>query len=499
MSSTGPVPAAQYLRMSTEHQQYSLDNQADVIRQYADSHGFEVVQTYADPGKSGLVLKHREGLAQMLKDVVGGPQPYKVVLVYDVSRWGRFQDTDESAYYEFLCKRSGIPIHYCGETFINDQTMPSVVMKALKRVMAAEYSRDLSYKVFQGAQRINQLGFRTGGPAGYGLRKMLCSIDGKHKQLLGPAERKSIMTDRVTLVPGPPNEVECVRQIYQMIIEHKTLQEVSDELNGRGIPYFDRKWQVSGVVGIVKNPKYMGCNVWGRCAKKLGGPRVRQLEKCWTKKLLAFEPLVSEATFAAAQAALKRSWTDEELLTPLRSLLATTGWLTQNLVNNARGVPCVSAYCTRFGGLTKAYELIGYRPSRQHCVESFRHSVRLRDELVQTLLGLFPGKLYEQKRSGNYSPKLRFRNGPAFSIVLSRTIRTPSGQIRWQVQGEPEPKGVTLFCRFNEDNTAFKDYYVFSRLKEGRSRLKRNDRFFKSGKRLKDLSRLLDAARSVRS
>ena len=100
------IPAAEYLRMSTEHQKYSLDNQAAAIRQYAVLQGFEVVRSYADSGKSGLVLKHRRGLAQLLSDVVGSPQPYKAILVYDVSRWGRFQDADEAAYYEFLCKSS---------------------------------------------------------------------------------------------------------------------------------------------------------------------------------------------------------------------------------------------------------------------------------------------------------------------------------------------------------------------------------------------------------
>ena len=42
--------AAVYVRMSTEHQQYSPDNQLDVIRQYAASHGMEIVQVYSDHG-----------------------------------------------------------------------------------------------------------------------------------------------------------------------------------------------------------------------------------------------------------------------------------------------------------------------------------------------------------------------------------------------------------------------------------------------------------------
>lgn len=40
--------------------------------------------------------------------------------VYDVSRGGRFQDTDESAHYEFLCRRAEIAVPYCAEQFEND-------------------------------------------------------------------------------------------------------------------------------------------------------------------------------------------------------------------------------------------------------------------------------------------------------------------------------------------------------------------------------------------
>jgi DNA invertase Pin-like site-specific DNA recombinase len=109
MTANLSVPAAQYLRMSTEHQQYSLDNQSMAIQHYASTHGFAVIQTYTDAARSGVVLRRRSGLRQLLKDVVGGNADYGAVLVYDVSRWGRFQDYDEAAHYEFLCKSAGVP------------------------------------------------------------------------------------------------------------------------------------------------------------------------------------------------------------------------------------------------------------------------------------------------------------------------------------------------------------------------------------------------------
>ena len=92
-----PIRAAQYVRMSTEHQQYSIDNQSDAISLYAREHQMLVVKTYADAGKSGLSAQNRPGLRQLIEDVEGSPD-YSAILVYDVSRWGRFQDVDESAY-----------------------------------------------------------------------------------------------------------------------------------------------------------------------------------------------------------------------------------------------------------------------------------------------------------------------------------------------------------------------------------------------------------------
>src|SRR5262245_31175226 len=89
------VRAAQYVRMSTEHQQYSTENQSDAIRGYALGRGYEIGKTYADDGKRGLRLQGRDALNQLIQDVVSGAADFKAVLVYDVSRWGRFQDTDE--------------------------------------------------------------------------------------------------------------------------------------------------------------------------------------------------------------------------------------------------------------------------------------------------------------------------------------------------------------------------------------------------------------------
>jgi DNA invertase Pin-like site-specific DNA recombinase len=87
--------------------------------------GYEIVRTYSDAAKSAVTLKNRAGLKKLIEDVTLGVCDFDVVLVYDVCRWGRFQDVDEAAHYEFLCKSAGIPVEYCAEQFSNDVSVTS--------------------------------------------------------------------------------------------------------------------------------------------------------------------------------------------------------------------------------------------------------------------------------------------------------------------------------------------------------------------------------------
>lgn len=126
-----PVFAAAYVRMSTEHQQYSTSNQMDVIRDYAKRRGMQIAKEYSDEGKSGLNIQGRDSLTQMIQDVQNGQVNFSCILVYDISRWGRFQDADESAYYEYTCRRAGVAVHYCAEQFENDGSPVSTIVKGV--------------------------------------------------------------------------------------------------------------------------------------------------------------------------------------------------------------------------------------------------------------------------------------------------------------------------------------------------------------------------------
>jgi DNA invertase Pin-like site-specific DNA recombinase len=486
------LPAAQYLRMSTEHQQYSLENQSAAIQKYAESHGFKVVRTYSDAAKRGLVLRHRKGLQQLLHDVVSGSQDYRVILVYDVSRWGRFQDTDESAHYEFICKSTGVPVHYCAETFSNDGTLPSLIMKTLKRTMAAEFSRELGVKVLAGQKRLAGLGFKQGGVPGYGLRRFLISADRQPKQQLQSGERKSIATDRVILVPGPRHEIMCVRDIYRMLISDKlSVHAIACELNQRGVEYDgDSKWDYQAVYAVLTHPKYTGCHVFGQTSSKLYTPAIRLPRSEWILAPGAFEPVVDHATFSEAQRILHDrtiNKSNQELLDILRVLLAKKGRLSLTLIHDSEDVPSPSTYRHRFGGLRRAYELIGYGRSDQFGpIDLRRRTQALREELISQIVTMFPDRVSVVRRGGRWRSQLRLTNGFIVSVLLARWVR-PWKTARWRVNAIPHERGfVTLLARLSEGNDSFLDFHLLPDI-DRRIDLSRNDPWLNRGEQLDDL------------
>ena len=361
---TEKIRAAQYVRMSTEHQQYSTENQADAIREYAATRDIEIVRTFADAGKSGLRIQGRDALQELLDVVREGTADFSTILVYDVSRWGRFQDADESAFYEYTCKRAGITVQYCAEQFANDGTVGSTIIKTVKRAMAGEYSRELSAKVFKGQCRLIEIGFRQGGAAGYGLRRQLIDHAGNAKGELARGEQKSIQTDRVILVPGPPDEVEIVREIYRMFIEDRMNEaQIAAALNVRS----GGQWSRATVHQVLTNEKYIGHNVYNRVSFKLKVKRVRNPPEMWVRHDGAFEAIVDERDFYTAQGIIlerHRRFSDDEMLGRLRELLSRHGRLSALLIDEAAPGPSSAVYRHRFGSLVQAYQAIEYTPDR---------------------------------------------------------------------------------------------------------------------------------------
>lgn len=465
----GPSRAAQYVRMSTEHQQYSTENQMDTISRYAEGRKMQVVRTYSDEARSGLNIEGRNGLRDLIRDVESGRADYTEVLVYDVSRWGRFQDVDESAYYEYICKRANVRVHYCAEQFENDGSLSSTLLKTIKRTMAGEYSRELSVKVFAGQCRLIERGFRQGGPAGYGLRRQLIDQDRKPKEILTRGTHKSIQTDRVILVPGPETEVRLVREIYDRFTQGRsTERDIAVLLNGRGlVTDLGRPWTRATVHQILTNPKYAGANVYNRRSFKLKRKRVANPPEMWIRCDNAFTPIISVEQFKQALAIIESrdtDLTDEQLLERLRNLLARIGELSGMLIDETEDMPSSAVYQRRFGGLARAYTLIGYTPVRDLRYIEINRSLReYHNVQCSRILGELRNQGAEVREGKN--GLLEINQEFTASLVISRCRETLTGQHRWVIRLENTlDPDITIAARLTPSNEDILDYYLFPKI-----------------------------------
>ncbi len=391
----GRACAVQYLRMSTEHQRYSLENQQLRIADYATAHGYEIIDTYADAGRSGLTLKERQELNRLLRDVTDPAKRFNVILVLDVSRWGRFQDPDQHAAYEFLCRDLGARVEYVSEEFANDGSFAASMMKHMKRVMAAEYSRELSAKVAFAQIQSAIRGHKQGAQASFGMHRVLVDQNGQPRHELADGERKAIASDHVILVPGPPEEREVVRHIFDLFLKGAAIGGIVRHLNYVNAPRsHGAPWTFQKVKTILTGEIYTGVYVFNRSSAKLKTPWVKNPPALWVRVSVC-EGMVSQETFQQAQAIMATQrrgknarYSNEKMLSGLKRLLAEKGRLSAAIINACPFLPDSATYFRRFGGLKQIYELIGYSPvvpQPRETPRSREHPRQTKEELIAQL------------------------------------------------------------------------------------------------------------------
>jgi DNA invertase Pin-like site-specific DNA recombinase len=471
--------AAQYVRMSTDHQQYSTLNQADAIAAYAAQRGLTIVKTYEDEGCSGLNIDGREGLQRLIEDVKSGRAEFEFVLVYDISRWGRFQDADEGAYYEFICRESGIQVLYCAEQFENDGSLSSTILKNLKRAMAGEFSRELSVKVFIGQSRVTRMGLWRGGPPGYGLRRQLIDERGRVKAQLEYGQHKCLQADRTVLVHGPSVEVATVRRMFgSFVTEGKCPSEIAAELNADQIRTVrGRRWGGITVRQILVNEKYTGCIIFNRSSYKLKQKRVANPADMWIRHDNAFPPLVAPETFAKAQEIMRlreQQRSDQEALERLAAVGREKGYLTRAIIGASQDVLSGETYRRRFGSLVAAYKLAGYQPApRQRCRQAAAKARSLLGELKMEIVASIE-KLGGRATIEQDTGLLRIND--EFHLSLGAALAISSGvgrQVRWTVHANRNAQSdLTLVVRTDASNAATVAYYLLPTADIAQARVK---------------------------
>ena len=409
-------------------------------------------------------------LKQLIEDVQSGAADFTTILVYDVSRWGRFQDADESAYYEYVCRRAGISVHYCAEQFENDGGPVSTIVKGVKRAMAGEYSRELSAKVFAGQCRLIELGYRQGGPAGYGLRRMLIDQAGAQKANSREASTRACRPIASFSCPGPRRDRHRA-WMYRSFVK-------------------GRKARARNCWGFSTNEG--SHRSWPAVVPRHGSPGSDQREIHRQQRL---EPRIVQAQERSGSATVRTSgfdrkarsspsstglcskrhkrssasdhsrFSDEEMIEVLRQLFQDRGYLSGMVIDETERLPSSSAYQSRFGSLLRAYELVGFTPDRDYrYIEINRALRRMYPHIVTDIIAGIEqagGSVKQDPATDLLTVNGEFTT----SIVVVRCRTTAAGSLRWHIRFDvglwPD---ITVAVRMDQPNQSALDYYLLPRI-----------------------------------
>jgi DNA invertase Pin-like site-specific DNA recombinase len=298
---------ALYIRRSTNErlQADSLKVQEQILRTYAREHKMEVVETFTDSA-SGTSTKHRTAFLRMVERITHGA-PFNAVLVRDVSRFGRFFDVDEGAFFEVLFLGHGVRTVYCEEVFTSDTSPMASLLKSVRRVMASEYSRDRSRLVRYAQSRATRLGFMAGGPPPYGMRRAMVTPGGRHVQFLDRGEWKALANHRTRLVAGAPEAVATIRRIFDLYDRDGLgSTTIARTLNEAGIRTpCGSHWYDNSVLLVLSNSRYAGLGSYRPTWKGISDPlSVEQLVDLTVRDAAGHEAIIDIEQFRRVEARL---------------------------------------------------------------------------------------------------------------------------------------------------------------------------------------------------
>jgi DNA invertase Pin-like site-specific DNA recombinase len=370
---------AYYRHSAQDRQENSIPIQREQVCKWAAEHGVEIIKEFEDAGKSGLTAEHRHAFNDMMENWIKKRNDFQYVLVLDVSRWGRFQDTEVAAHYSLECTKHGKQVIYTTMGIPKKDDPLFSVYVTFERFRAAQYVGELSKKVFNGCVKIAQQGFRAGGTAPYALDRLLLNEARKPVQVLNKGERKSIQNQRVTLTAGNEKQVAIVRRIFQSFADGADESKIAESLNRdqvkspRGVD-----WDAGKIRHVLQNETYTGTIVYNKTTQRLLSPSRPNPLDDWVRTERAFKGIISREIFDHAQqifAKRRQILTRENMLARLREHYENYGFIKKTLIEADDNAPSLHAYQREFGGLDGAF-----LSAFQEVIDRVRQSVR--DQIV---------------------------------------------------------------------------------------------------------------------
>ena len=262
----------------------------------------------------------------------------------------------------------GVRIEYACEIFPNDDSIAASLLKHMKRVMAAEYSRELSAKVYAATMNCAARGFKMGGTLPYGFQRQIVDMEGRPKAIANFRETKSLANDRVMVIPGSAEEAAVIRRIFKLFtVDRMTRTAIARTLNTEGVSTGNEyPWTSPKVHGILTTRLVLGVYCYNKSSYTLKKTKINNPESAWIKVTIG-KPIISQKTFDLAQKLIADGdppplYTDAKMLSELKKLLKAKGRLSRTLIDACPTMPNSYTFTHHFGSIERVYALVGYEP-----------------------------------------------------------------------------------------------------------------------------------------
>jgi DNA invertase Pin-like site-specific DNA recombinase len=275
---TVPLRAALYLRVSTARQaehDVSIPDQKRQGEAYCASRGYQLVETYVEPGASATNDRRPE-FQRMIEADTSKPAPFDVVIVHSFSRF--FRDHFELEFYVRNLAKNGVKLVSITQEMGDD---PMHVM--MRQIMAL-------FDEYQSQENARQ-GFWNGSLPPIGYRVVAT-------EQRGAKVKKKLEID--------PLHAETVRLIYRLALHgdgakgQMGVKNIVSHLNRNRIFTRDGgRWGIGQVHRILTRRTYMGEHEFKKRAKS------KELKPLSEIVVVPVPPLINRETFDAVQALLK--------------------------------------------------------------------------------------------------------------------------------------------------------------------------------------------------
>ena len=305
MSSAAPLRAALYLRVSTARQaehDVSIPDQRKQGEAYCASRGYELVETYVEPGASATNDRRPE-FQKMIEAGTTKPSEFDVVIVHSFSRF--FRDHFELEFYVRKLAKNAVRLVSMTQE-LGDDPM-HVMMRQIMAVFDEYQSKENGKHTLRALKENARQGFWNGSlpPIGYRV------VDAEKR---GAKVKKKLEID--------PLHADTVRLAFRLALEgdgtsgRMGVKSIAAYLNERKL--YTRtggRWGVGAVHRMLTRATYIGRHEFNKRGK------TKALKPADQIIAVPVPPLIDRELFDAVQAHLKSR---SPMVTPARVVSGPT-------------------------------------------------------------------------------------------------------------------------------------------------------------------------------